>query len=180
MMNARRSRFTRICRRLTRRTPDRRAQWNQISQLRPHGSAGHPIGKTTTFASIPCEPATEQPAFLAPASDDSLFADPPLEEKRVVSHPPVRGRVLAGTLAVVLFLLGCAFAALSGFAHTSNDTIAGVGIIASIFAMSAALAGVLMATSRDRKAQHATGFLIASTILFSFFYFVLLLWLIRV
>lgn len=67
-------------------------------------------------------------------------------------------------LAVLLFLLGCAYAALSGFAHSSNDVLAVIGIMGAIVSLTAALVGVLMATSPNRG-RYSGRFLGAATVL---------------
>lgn len=160
-MRPRRSRFSRIYTRLTRRNT-RRRQWQQIAQLRPHGSVGHPSQSTSTstrarayaryeptFEPAP-EPTFEPPRDVFYADSDSLaFAG---EEHYVEDHSiPVGGGVGVALLTIALFLLACAYAAFSGYMHSSNDGFAWLGIAGALAALIAAGAGICLAASPRQR-----------------------------
>jgi len=70
-MKPRRSRFNRIYRRLTRRAPNRQAQWRQISTLRAPGSAGYPAREACRRVYVPDELA------VAPFFESGAMFQPP-------------------------------------------------------------------------------------------------------
>lgn len=150
-MRARRSRFTRIYHRITRRAPNRRGQWQQIQQLRPHGSVGHPAASVKAY--VP-DPRPGRGAFAEPAD-----APPELDQLELLPEPePEEPEKSAGTgngsiaaLTAALFLLACAYAAFSGYMHTYDDGLAFLGILGSVGSLMAAGVGICLAASGLRK-----------------------------
>jgi len=150
-MRARRSRFTRICNRLTRHAPNRRAQWQQIGQLRPHGSTGHPT------VAIEMQAQESRPgrydyaeSIEAPLDLDSLEILPESDPMDTASRPDRGGAVIAA-LTAALFLLACAYAAFSGYMHSYDDGFAYLGILGAIGSLLAAGVGICLAASGMRR-----------------------------
>jgi hypothetical protein len=145
-MRPRRSRFTRIYHRLTRRAPNRRGQWEQIVQLRPHGSVGHP-------AAVMMVSAPEQHSSSPALFQDNEFTPEDPEEIELLPEgqlEPVaagRGSGAVAALTVGLFLLACAYAAFSGYTHSYDNRLAYLGIFGAIGCLMAAGAGICLAAS---------------------------------
>jgi hypothetical protein len=151
-MTPRRSRISRIYRHLTRRTPNRKTQWKQISQLRPHGSPG-------------C-PSTDIPRRACVPDGTDLWTEPPDNESTLeewLPMPPAQaaeesdGRrgsgAIVAVLSTALFLLGCAYAAFAGYLLTVRATAAYVAVMASTASLAAAVIGITMASSPRRREQ---------------------------
>src|SRR5579859_5702522 len=104
-MRARRSRFTRIYHRLTRRVPNRQAQWQQIGQLRPRGSMGRPAVALKMQAQD-SRPGRQDcwDSMEAPLDLDRLEVLPELEPIQQESRLD-RGSLAVAALTATLFLL---------------------------------------------------------------------------
>jgi hypothetical protein len=151
-MRARRSRFTRICHRLTRRLPNRRAQWQEIGQLRPHGSMGHPTVALTMQAQESRPRGYDHYAepIEAPLNMDTLEILPELDPMNTASRPD-RGGAAIAVLTAALFLLACAYAAFSGYMHSYDDGFAYLGILGAVGSLLAAGVGICLAASGMRR-----------------------------
>lgn len=146
-MTPRRTRFSRIYRRLTRRTPDRKAQWKQISNLRSHSSLGHRTVEIRRHVYL----TSERVIDLSPVvRDRSEF----VEERVPVKHerePASAGGVAVAALTASLFLLACAYAAFTGYAHSYDDGFAYLGILGAVGSLLAAGIGICLAASNFRR-----------------------------
>ena len=146
-MRPRRSRFTRIYHRLTRRAPNRRGQWEQIGQLRPHGSVGRPAA-----VMMVCAPERRSVSRAAFQEDDELTLEN-LEELellpagRLEPAHQARGSGAVAALTAGLFLLACAYAAFSGYTHSYDNGLALLGIFGASGCLMAAGAGICLAAS---------------------------------
>ncbi|HEY2585916.1 MAG TPA: hypothetical protein VGI81_09150 [Tepidisphaeraceae bacterium] len=172
-MRPRRSRFTRIYHRITRRHTQRR-QWQEISQLRPHGSLGHPASSSnvtrTRRAYAHHEPFVEQ-TFTPPADEfqvDSAgtfeFADDLMPQMEDTQSD---GGIAVALLTIGLFLLACAYAAFSGYMHSSNDAFAWLGLTGSIGSLVAAGVGICLAASPTRRCYSGRFLAVAAVFLAS-------------
>lgn len=146
-MRPRRSRFTRIYHRLTRRAPNRRGQWQQIGQLRPQGSVGHPA--VVMSVSAPRQRSVSRAVFQ---EDDELTPEnleeiELLPEGRPEPAEPGCGSGAVAALTAGLFVLACAYAAFSGYTHSYDNRLAYLGIFGAIGCLMAAGAGICMAAS---------------------------------
>ena len=173
-MRPRRSRFTRIYHRITRRHTQRR-QLQEISQLRPHGSLGHPSSAAnatrTRRALAHHEPYVEQTTFTPPANDLQFdtggtfeFADdliPEMEQKQSDDG------IAVALLTIGLFLLACAYAAFSGYMHASNDVFAWLGLTGSIASLVAAGVGICLAASPTGRSYSGRFLAVAAVFLAS-------------
>lgn len=179
-MRPRRSRFTRIYHRITRRHTQRR-QWQQISELRPHGSLGHPcstsIGTRTRRAYAHHEPFVQETSF-APAlgheefqfgADDGEAFEILDDAAPDVERTPADGGLAVALLTIALFLLACAFAAFSGYMHSSNDAFAWLGLTGSIGALVSAGVGICLAASPARRSYSGRFLAVATVFLASLF-----------
>src|SRR5690348_15720034 len=108
-MRARRSRFTRIYHRLTRRAPNRRAQWQQIGKLRPNGSMGHPTVALEMQAREQARPGRYDLDYAEPAEAplelDGLEILPELEPMDQEQRALDRSGAAIAALTAALFLL---------------------------------------------------------------------------
>jgi hypothetical protein len=158
---------------MTRRHTQRR-QWQEISQMRPNGSLGHPAASATSTrthrAYAHFEPYVE-PTY-APAGDELPsdagggtldFADDPAP---AMEPTQTDGGVAVALLTISLFLLACAFAAFSGYMHSSNDAFAWLGLTGSIGSLVAAGVGICLAASPTRRA-YSGRFLAVSAVFLS-------------
>lgn len=177
-MKPRRSRFSRIYRRITRGTPNRRSQWQQIVQLRPQGSPGRPVTTSASRAFIPYqlyEPLvddTVSPPKLQPAHEAGIEwinpeLDAPAEPQRAGSG------VAMGVVATSLFLLACAFAALSGYMFSYHDPHAWLGIAGALVSLASAGFG-LCARIACRSPNYGTKFMTVAAVCLGCAYTVLL------
>jgi hypothetical protein len=146
-MRPRRSRFTRIYHRLTRRAPNRRGQWEQIVQLRPHGSVGHPTAVMTLSA--PEQRSVSRAVFQ---EDNELTLEnleeiELLPEGRLEPAQAARGSGAVAALTGGLFLLACAYAAFSGYTHSYDNGLACLGILGAVGCLIAAGTGISLAAS---------------------------------
>lgn len=158
-MKARRSRFRRFYHRLTRSTPDRKSQWQQISVLRPGGSPGHRTGASVTRTYVPYAPAVEPMTW---GSSDTRTQEPrrelleppsaPIENTHVTDSG---GSVAVSALATSLLVLACTYAALSACMHSTNSAVSGLGVIGAIGSILAAAIGICMNLSKRHRAYSA-------------------------
>ena len=173
-MKPRRSRFGRIYHRLTRWTPNRRAQWHQIGTLRPHGSVGRPVPAGQGRVHVSARWEHEQPLSLefqtAWPEPESINSRPGPESLQEVS--PGSGAAVAA-LTASLFLLACAYAAFSGWMHSYDDGFAYLGILGAVGSLLAAGIGVCLAASELRR-RHSGKFLSVCAISLAAMYGVLL------
>lgn len=179
-MRPRRSRFTRIYHRITRRHTQRR-QWQEISQLRPQGSLGYPysapVGTRTRRAYAHRDPYATETSF-APAlnheelqfgaDDDGGFE---ILEDAVpdIERASADGGLAVALLTIALFLLACAFAAFSGYMHSSNDAFAWLGLTGSVGALVSAGVGICLAASPARRSYSGRFLAVATVFLASLF-----------
>ena len=180
-MRPRRSRFSRIYRQVTRRRTIRR-QWQQISQLRPQGSLGHPAETSRAYsrASFAPEitPDLEEPRDWTATewrADTTSMFDFVAEESR--PSPPLPSSRLAGLvagLAISLFLLACAYAGYSGFMHASNDALAWFGIVGSLACLASVGVGISLWAS-DLRRHYSGRFLALATCFLASFFCVLMI-----
>ena len=150
-MRPRRSRFIRIYHRLTRRTPDRRAQWRQI---RGPGNAKS-YDSRSDKAVRSCATTTQQER-LASAERIFLPADRAFESLNLppqsqylhdsTGNGPPRG-ALAAALAASLFLLACAYAAFSGWMHSSDNSLTWLGLAGAALSLLSAALGISLTGS---------------------------------
>ena len=153
-MRRRRSRFHRICRKLTRRTPDRRGQWEQIGTLRPHGSTGRPAPARREPAYVPEYRPT--PGDFGRVEEIRLF-EPEILASEAQPTPAAdreessAGGIAVAALAASLFLLACAYAAFSGYVHSYDDGFAYLGILGAVGSLLAAGIGICLAASGLRR-----------------------------
>jgi hypothetical protein len=157
-MKPRRSRFSRIYHRMTRRQTNRAAAWKQIGQLRPQGSLGHPAAIAEQTAYIPYEPAPEtsyNPPYARGGETQFNVMGPAFD----ATFEPSRardGHAMAVTvLSITLFLLACGYAALAGYTHLYNDTLACAAIFGAVATLSADALGISMAISSRRSRNGA-------------------------
>ena len=146
-MRPRRTRFSRIYHRLTRRAPNRQAQWKQISSLRTHGSLGYPVHEIRRHVYVPSERTVD----LSPAvRDEPEFVErrAPVKRER---EPSSAGGVAVASLTASLFLLACAYAAFTGYAHSYDDGFAYLGILGAVGSLLAAGIGICLAASNFRR-----------------------------
>lgn len=142
-MRARRSRFVRVYHRLTRRAPNRRAQWGQIGELRPHGSAGHPAATLTLHA-------PQLGSVRRPIRDCQEIQLEDGDELELIAEHPAAPEAASGiaaiaTLTALLFLLACAYAAFSGYTHTYDNALAYLAILGSVGCLMSAGTGICLA-----------------------------------
>lgn len=177
-MTPRRSRFTRIYRKLT-RTPNRRKQWDQIMSLRPEGSLGHPTHEVE-YNSQMCDPVRAG----RPALRKAFYPPPPANQFETgewgpepAPEPEVESSGTSGiaiaALAISLFLLACGYAAFSGFMHSSDAALAYLGILGAVGSLMAAGVGVCLAASNFRR-PYSAKFLSLCVIIFAALYGMLL------
>lgn len=147
-MRPRRMRISRIYRHLTRREPNRNAQWQQISLLRPHGSPGHLARAPGQKAYVPKQPPTFSFAPEEAAAQFEPFA--PVDERERCrcegAGEEINGGIIAA-LATSLFLLGCAYAAFAGYVLSLNSSFAYLGVLGSVISLLAAGIGICLAAS---------------------------------
>lgn len=176
-MKPRQSRFSRIYRQMTRRRTTRR-QWQQISQLRPHGSLGHPTPICPVYSHAPFAPAMDESRDTAVndwRGETVVFQDypresPPIQRQRD-SGPGLGGAMV---LAVGLFVLACAYSGYSGYMHAINDALAWFGVVGAIGCLAAAAMGICMSLSITGR--HYSGrFLGLATIFMASLYGVMLI-----
>lgn len=174
-MRPRRSRFVRIYHRLTRRRPNRRAQWQEIATLRTHGSIGHPARSSRSRVYVPEESASLEPAYL------SQHPDPPegpeyldlSSESQPAADSASGSGVAVAALTAALFLLACAYAGFSGYVHAYDDSFAYLGILGAIGCLVAAGVGICLAASGLRR-RYSGRFLSACAISLAALYGMLL------
>jgi hypothetical protein len=162
---------------MTRRRTTRR-QWQQISQLRPHGSLGHPQPICPAYSHAPFAPAMDESRDNA-ASD--WRAEAPVFQEHSPEPPPIRryrdrraglGSVMA--LAIALFVLACAYSGFSGYMHAMNDALAWFGVVGAISCLAAAAMGICLSLSITRR-QYSGRFLGIATIFMASLYGVMLI-----
>jgi len=174
-MKPRRSRFNRIYRRLTRRAPNRQAQWRQISTLRAPGSAGYPAREACRRVYVPDELAVA-PFFESGAMFQPPERDAPESRNKTQIEPevgPGGGAAAVAALTASLFLLACAYAAFSGYMHSYDEGFAYLGILGAVGSLLAAGIGICLAASRLRR-RHSGKFLSACAISLATLYGMLL------
>ena len=144
-MLSRRSRISRIYRRLTRRQPNRKAQWNQILSLRHAGDVGYPkprpqsVFLTRDQETQPYVPLVEEWVEPAPGAD----------EKPATKNGPAfltEKTTNAAIVSLMLLFLGCAFAAFAGFVQFHSMTLARWGCWGAVISIAAAGAGIRLST----------------------------------
>jgi hypothetical protein len=153
-MKPRRSRISRIYRHLTRRAPNRKAQWRQISQLRSHGSVGCPTHERPRAAYVP---ELKEP-WSAPenaSEPQEWFVAVPREPERQVSRRQDGTGPLVAVLSTSLFLMGCAYAAFAGYLLSVKPPAAYCAVAASIISLLAAGIGISLAASPAYRAYCA-------------------------
>jgi hypothetical protein len=158
-MKARRSRFRRFYHRLTRSTPDRKSQWQQISMLRPGGSPGHRTGASVTRSYIPYESAVE-PTTWRPSDTQTQEAgcEPNESPPAPAEHSKQAdsdGSVAVPVLVTSLLVLACTYAGLSGYMHSSNSAVTWLGVLGAIGCLMAAGTGICMSLSRSHRSYSA-------------------------
>lgn len=175
-MKPRRSRFSRIYHQMTRRRATRR-QWQQISQLRPNGSLGHPK-PSAAYSHVPFAPAMDESRESAASdwkSEGSFFqeyAPEPLRVRRGRATPEGLGGVMA--LAIALFVLACAYSGFSGYMHATNDAMAWFGMLGALGCLTAAAMGICLSLSMTHR-QYSGRFLGIATIFMASLYGVMLI-----
>jgi hypothetical protein len=148
-MLPRRSRIGRIYRRITRRQPNRKAQWNQISSLRHAGGIGYPKTRprpavlTRDEETQPQTPLVEEWAEPAPYADEKPEQPGERKEKGLFSSRTST----AAMVSLMLLFLGCAYAAFAGFVQFQNMTLARWGCWGAVICIAAAGAGLRLATT---------------------------------
>lgn len=165
-MRPRRSRFTRIYHRVTRGST--RSQWKQISQLRPHGSLGHPAQTASRAQAHVYTDRVVEATFVPPADDFSFepaalqFADE--NGSRAAHATQNEGGIGVALLTTALFLLACAYAAFSGYMHSHSDRFAWLGLAGALAALAAAGVGICLAAAPARR--HYSGRFLAVSAVF--------------
>ena len=162
-MLPRHSRLSRIYRRLTRRQPNRKAQWSQIASLRHAGTVGHPRSRLSDPVVLTPDEET-QPQF--PLVEDWLEPAPGADEQQ---NSSARGGDASGlisqkttaatVISLMLLFLGCAYAAFAGFVQFHSMPLARWGCWGALISIAAAGAGIRLATTpgwRTLGARFAT------------------------
>ena len=174
-MKPRRSRFNRIYRRLTRRAPNRQAQWRQISALRAPGAPGYPARQTCRRVYVPdelVEEASFEPGAIFQPSEPDVAE--PRNRARVEPEAGHGGGAAAvAALIASLFLLACAYAAFSGYMHSYDEGFAYLGILGAVGSLLAAGIGICLAASGLRR-RYSGKFLSACAISLATLYGMLL------
>ena len=177
-MAPRRSRFSRICRRLTRRAPNRQAQWQQIATLRGHGAPGHLARPARASVYVPEYEPPELPVDPPHRYHEPESVLTPVEDVRPAPDPAPTstpgGSAALAALTASLFLLACAYAAFSGYMHSYDDGFASLGILGAVGSLLAAGIGVCLAASGLRR-RYSGKFLTLCAITLAGMYAVLLL-----
>jgi hypothetical protein len=176
-MRPQRSRIGRIYRHLTRRTPNRRAQWQQVVQLRPHGSLGNPMGNSMTTRPRRARASGNESRWVGPETGE-LNATDWLPVAPSEGANPVRLRQdgrggLAAVLSTSLFLMGCGYAAFAGYLLSIRPAAAYCAVAASIISLLVAGIGISLAAS-ERYRRESSRLLGVSLILLAAFYGVLI------
>lgn len=175
-MRPRRSRFSRIYHQMTRRRATRR-QWQQISQLRPHGSLGHPK-PSPVYSHAPLAPAFGESHEFATSdwrAEGPVLQEYASEASRITHRhetPGGLGGVMA--LAVALFVLACAYSGFSGYMHATNDAMAWFGVLGAIGCLMWAALGICLSLSITHR-QYSGRFLGIATIFMASLYGVMLI-----
>jgi len=145
-MSPRRSRISRLYRRITRRQPNRKGQWNQISSLRHTGGIGYPkahvnaVFLTRDEETQPQVPLVEEWAEPAPGADEK-----PAQKK--ASSFLTEKTSTAAIISLMLLFLGCAYAAFAGFVQFHSMPLARLGCWGAVISIAAAGAGIRLATT---------------------------------
>ena len=130
--------------RLTRRVPNRRSQWGEIGELRPHGSVGHPTAALTLqapqFRRVSRSLSGGTDFEMASVEDLELLPEPPQG-----APEPAAGTAALATMTALMFLLACAYAAFSGYSHSYDNKLAYLAILGSVGCLMAAGAGIGLA-----------------------------------
>lgn len=160
------------CRRTTRR------QWQQISQLRPQGSPGHPQPICPAYSHAPFAPVMDEGRDIAATE---WKAEAPFLQEYSPESPPIHryrdsqadlGPVMA--LAIALFVLACAYSGFSGYMHAIHDALAWLGVVGAIGCLAAAAMGICLSLSIRRR-QYSGRFLGIATIFMASLYGVMLI-----
>jgi hypothetical protein len=165
-MRPRRSRFSRIYHRITRRAPNRRKQWEQVATLRPHGSPGSPVSACTKMYAPyqPHEQTMIPSASIIEPAYGSLLSEP--IESSSAPEPTDHGSVI--TLAVMVtwvFLLACAFAGYAGYMHSRKDAYALLGILGAVASLLTAAASLFIAAGPGGRTASNRFLLIGAVLL---------------
>ena len=148
-MLPRRSRMSRLYRRLTRRQPNRKAQWTQISSLRHAGGVGYPKPRAAEPVVLTPDEET-QPQI--PVVEDWLEPAPGADEQQNSSGRNGNASLLrqkatnAAIISLMLLFLGCAYAAFAGFVQFHSMTLARWGCWGAVICIAVAGAGIRLAT----------------------------------
>lgn len=166
-MRPRRSRISRIYRRMTRRSAMRR-QWKQIRQLRPQGALGHPAENCRPQFYMRAAPVIEELGdfHLTDWRPETMPLQPlePTEEKTSGSRSIPTGLGAVAALAISLFMLACAYSGFSGYMHASNNRLAWIGVIGAACCLAAAGTGVGLCASKSQR--HHSGRLLGVAAVF--------------
>ncbi len=149
-MLPRRSRISRLYRRITRRKPNRKAQWNQISNLRHAGSIGYPKSRPRPAVLTRDEEIQLQAPLVEEWVEPAPYADePPVAPSRDAVNPGFLSNKTstAAIVSLMLLFLGCAYAAFAGFVQFQNMTLARWGCWGAVICIVAAGAGIRLATT---------------------------------
>lgn len=146
-MRARRSRISRLYRKITRRTPNRQAQWKEIHQLRGHACGGAASASVRYQAYLPetAQWAGEPQVEEVTLEEWTTPGDEPVEPAEEAGDKSQTAAV--ALLSVSLFLLGCAYAALAGYVLAYNAKIASVAVLGGVGALAAAGVGIALSGS---------------------------------
>ena len=148
-MLQRRTRIGRLYRRLTRRQPNRKAQWGQISSLRHAGGIGYPKPQPhTVFLTLdeetqPQIPMVEEWVEPAPGADQQSPASRPTKDSGLLTQTTTT----AAIISLMLLFLGCAYAAFAGFVQFHSMTLARWACWGALTSIVAAGLGIRIATT---------------------------------
>jgi len=148
-MLPRRPRMSRLYRRLTRRQPNRKAQWTEISGLRHAGSVGYPKPRASEPVVLTPD---EEPQPQIPLVEDWVEPAPWADEQPKSSQRAGNAGLLrqkstnAAIVSLMLLFLGCAYAAFAGFVQFHSMTLARWGCWGALICIAVAGAGIRLST----------------------------------